>query len=73
MSDTTWARYPYRALFDPLGIRRAVIHRDPSGQFIVSTAMHAAAVDWARLGLFLARVFAALELEVPARMAMEVE
>jgi len=55
LDDDAWARYPYEALFEPLGMRRVVLDRDPSGQFIVSTAMHAAAVDWARLGLFLAR------------------
>ena len=55
MNDETWAGYPYRALFEPLNMRRTVLDRTRSGQFIVSTSMHAAAVDWARLGLFLAR------------------
>lgn len=55
LHDEAWARHPYEALFEPLGMRRVVLGRDPSGQFIVSTAMHAAAVDWARLALFLAR------------------
>jgi len=53
--DPVWARFPYQALFEPLGMHRTVLDRDPSGQFIASTGMHAAAVDWARLGLFLAR------------------
>lgn len=55
LDDEAWRRYPYDALFEPLGMRRVVLDRDPSGQFIVSTGMYAAAVDWARLGLFLAR------------------
>lgn len=55
MSDESWARFPYRALFDPLGMNTVVMDRDRSGQFIVSTSMHASAYDWARLGLFLAR------------------
>lgn len=55
MDDETWAGYPYRALFEPLNMHRTVLDRTLSGQFIVSTSMHAAALDWARLGLFLAR------------------
>jgi len=55
LDDAAWRRYPYEALLRPLGMRRVVVDRDPSGQFIVSTGMYAAAVDWARLGLFLAR------------------
>lgn len=53
--DGMWARLPYERLFDPLGMRSVVMDRDRSGQFIVSTSMHASAHDWARLGLFLAR------------------
>lgn len=42
-------------LFRWLGIRSAVLDRDRSGNFLAMTGMHASAVDWARLGLFLAR------------------
>lgn len=55
LDDDDWARYPYEALFEPLGMRRTVLSRDTSGQFIGQGSMHAAAIDWARLGLFLAR------------------
>lgn len=53
LSDEEWAEFPYEALFEPVGIEHAVLGRDPSGEFI--GVMHAAAVDWARFGLFLAR------------------
>lgn len=55
LNEEEWADYPYQTLFEPLGMRRAVISRDASGRFVAQGSMHAAAVDWARLGLFLAR------------------
>jgi CubicO group peptidase (beta-lactamase class C family) len=55
LDDEAWARFPYEALFERLGMRSAVMDRDRSGRFVVSTSMHASAYDWARLGLFLAR------------------
>ena len=55
LSDAEWARFPYEALLEPLGMRRVVIDRDTSGQFMTQGGMRAAAVDWARMGLFLAR------------------
>lgn len=55
LNDDDLARYPYEVLFEPLGMHRTVISRDTSGQFIGQGSMHAAAIDWARLGLLLAR------------------
>jgi len=54
LNDEAWAQYPYQVLFEPLGMRRTVLDRDASGQFIGQGSMYGAAVDWARLGLFLA-------------------
>lgn len=42
--------YPQRALFDPLGIRTAVLETDASGNFITQGAELMSARDWARLG-----------------------
>lgn len=44
-------RFPREALFEPLGMRSAVIEPDASGTFIGSSFMHATARDWARFGL----------------------
>jgi len=43
--------FPRKALFNPLGMRTAVIEPDASGTFICSSLMFASARDWARLGL----------------------
>ncbi|GAB4350031.1 MAG: serine hydrolase [Oricola sp.] len=45
--------WPRRALFDPLGMRSAVIETDESGTFVGSSYMYATARDWARFGQFL--------------------
>jgi len=42
--------YPQRALFDPLGIRSAVLETDASGNFITQGSELMSARDWARLG-----------------------
>lgn len=47
--------YPRAALFDPLGMRSAVMEADASGTFVGSSYMYATARDWARLGLLLAQ------------------
>ena len=47
--------YPRTALFDPLGMRSAVMEADASGTFVGSSYMYATARDWARLGLLLAQ------------------
>lgn len=48
-------RHSPETLFRRLGLRSAVLDRDRSRNFLASTGMHASAVDWARLGLFLAQ------------------
>ena len=46
--------YPRRALFDPIGMRSAVLEADPTGTFVGSSYLYATARDWARFGLLLA-------------------
>ena len=47
--------FPQRALFDPLGIRSAVLETDASGNFLTQGAELMSGRDWARLGnLYLA-------------------
>jgi CubicO group peptidase (beta-lactamase class C family) len=46
--------WPRRVLFDPLGMRSAILEPDESGTFVCSSFMLATARDWARFGqLFL--------------------
>jgi CubicO group peptidase (beta-lactamase class C family) len=40
-----------RELFEPLGMRSAVLEPDASGTFVAASFMYASARDWARLGL----------------------
>jgi CubicO group peptidase (beta-lactamase class C family) len=54
MRDTlgqSYAAYPRRALFEPLGMASAVLEPDASGTFVGSSLMFATARDWARFGL----------------------
>lgn len=46
-----YAAFPRTALFDPLGMRSAVIEPDSSGTFVGSSFMYATGRDWARFGL----------------------
>jgi hypothetical protein len=46
-----YLRYPRERLFDPLGMRSAVIEPDAAGTFVASSLMYASARDFARLGL----------------------
>jgi CubicO group peptidase (beta-lactamase class C family) len=48
---SAYASFPRRALFDPIGMRSAVMEPDPSGTFVASSFMLATARDWARFGL----------------------
>lgn len=43
-------RYPYAALFHPLGMTSAVWETDSTGHFVGSSYLYASARDWARLG-----------------------
>lgn len=45
--------WPRSVLFDPLGMRSAVLETDEAGTFAGSSYLYATAHDWARFGLFL--------------------
>lgn len=47
--------FPRRTLFDPIGMRSAVIEPDATGLFVTSSFMYATARDWARFGLLYLR------------------
>jgi CubicO group peptidase (beta-lactamase class C family) len=53
-SDLDYRAFPRTALFEPLGMRSAVLETDPSGTFVGSSYGFATARDWARFGQFLA-------------------
>lgn len=44
--------YPWKALFEPLGMHSAVMEPDAAGTFLAPAFVHASPRDWARLGLF---------------------
>ncbi|MBX3568416.1 MAG: serine hydrolase [Rhizobiaceae bacterium] len=48
-------RQPRAALFEPLGMRSAVLEADAAGTFVGSSYLYATARDWARFGLLLLR------------------
>ncbi|NJO00690.1 MAG: serine hydrolase [Bacteroidia bacterium] len=50
-NDALYHRFPYEALFYPLGIGSATIEADASGTFVGSSFGWATPRDWARLGL----------------------
>ncbi|MNZ45317.1 6-aminohexanoate-dimer hydrolase [compost metagenome] len=50
-----YADYPWRALFEPLGIRSAVWETDASGTFVASSYVYMTARDLARIGLLMQR------------------
>lgn len=49
--DTQWLSFPRQALFDPIGIRDAVLETDRFGNFIITGYDYLSAYDWARFGL----------------------
>lgn len=49
-NEAAYQRFPWTALFDPLGMTTAVLEPDPSGTFVGSSYMYASARDWARFG-----------------------
>lgn len=53
--EREYLAYPRARLFEPLGMRSAIIETDASGVFVGSSYMYASARDWARVGLFFAR------------------
>lgn len=48
--DDAYHRFPHVALFEPIGMRSAVLETDPSGTFVGSSFMYATPRDWARFG-----------------------
>jgi CubicO group peptidase (beta-lactamase class C family) len=46
-----YLRFPREQLFEPMGMRSAVLEPDESGTFVGSSFLYASARDWARLGL----------------------
>ncbi|MFK7966715.1 MAG: serine hydrolase domain-containing protein [Burkholderiaceae bacterium] len=52
-SDRDYWRYPATAIFEPLGMRKAVLETDASGTFIASSYLWARPRDWAKLGWLL--------------------
>ncbi|MBD3267773.1 serine hydrolase [bacterium] len=49
--ECAYISFPRAELFNPLGMRNAVLEMDRSGTFYGSAFMYATARDWARLGL----------------------
>jgi CubicO group peptidase (beta-lactamase class C family) len=52
-SERDYLAFPRRALFEPIGMRYAVLESDASGTFVTSSYMYASPYDWARFGQFL--------------------
>ncbi|AHG39627.1 beta-lactamase [Pseudomonas syringae CC1557] len=55
VGQQAYADYPWKALFDPLGIRGAVWETDGSGTFVGSSYAYLTARDLARIGLLMQR------------------
>jgi CubicO group peptidase (beta-lactamase class C family) len=51
LGEAGYAQFPRRALFDRVGMSRAVMETDAAGNFVASSFMYATARDWARFGL----------------------
>lgn len=50
LGDSAYRAYPHTALFEPLGMHRAVAEADASGTFVLSSYVYATAREWARFG-----------------------
>ncbi|MDB5996986.1 MAG: Beta-lactamase [Pseudomonas sp.] len=55
VGPTRYPDYPWTALFEPLGIHRAVWETDATGTFVASSYAYLTARDLARVGLLMAR------------------
>jgi CubicO group peptidase (beta-lactamase class C family) len=55
VDEREYLRFPRERLFEPLGMRSAVLEPDETGNFVGSSFMYASARDWARLGLLFLR------------------
>jgi CubicO group peptidase (beta-lactamase class C family) len=51
MSEEEYAEYPWKALFDPIGMTSARWERDAAGNFVGSSYLYASARDLAKWGL----------------------
>ena len=51
MSDKDYENFPWKEIFEPLGMKSAVLERDAAGTFIGSSYLHASPRDLAKLGL----------------------
>lgn len=51
VGDSDYHSFPHRALFQPLGMKSAVLEPDASGTFVGSSYIYATARDWAKFGL----------------------
>jgi CubicO group peptidase (beta-lactamase class C family) len=54
-SDAEYHAFPRQALFDPIGMKSALIEPDAAGTFVGSSYSYATARDWARFGLLYLR------------------
>lgn len=52
-SEQDYLAFPRRALFEPIGMRHAVLESDAAGTFVTSSYMYASPHDWARFGQLL--------------------
>jgi CubicO group peptidase (beta-lactamase class C family) len=50
VGESGYPDFPRQALFEPLGMRTAVLETDSAGTFVGSSFLYASARDWARLG-----------------------
>jgi CubicO group peptidase (beta-lactamase class C family) len=50
VGSARYPTFPREALFEPLGMRSAVMEQDAAGNFVASSFMYATARDWAKLG-----------------------
>lgn len=53
-SEAEYLEFPRRRLFDPIGMRSAVMETDAANRFVGSSLMFATARDWARFGMLFA-------------------
>ncbi|MGA1868525.1 MAG: serine hydrolase domain-containing protein [bacterium] len=51
LGDEAYYQFPRKALFNPLGMTRAVFETDAAGTFVGSSFLYATAREWARFGL----------------------
>ena len=51
VGDSDYHSFPHRSLFQPLGMKSAVLEPDASGTFVGSSYFYATARDWAKFGL----------------------